>query len=106
MSPIRILKGQRMESKQPAQTVDAQVKAQQAPIVSVTLPMTWKRYLVSALNAFVSGATAAAVSGLSARGVAGVSNIAAWKIAGLTACGAGFVSFVKWYQQHPLPGAE
>lgn len=59
--------------------------------------MDWKRYGVSALNALLSGAFAAAGSiaaGITLKQSAIVIGVAA------------FGSFAKWYAQHPLPGAE
>lgn len=56
----------------------------------------WNRWLVGALNAFISGAASA---------IAGFAVGVGWKHAFQIAGFAAFVSFSKWMGQHPLPGA-
>ena len=56
-----------------------------------------KRWILSAVNAVLSGAIATVGTAL-----AGVSLKQGAIIVGTAAVG----SFAKWYAQHPLPGAE
>lgn len=67
--------------------------------------MNWQRYIVTGINAFVSAAAGSLASFGGATAV-GVGTAKALQIAGITALLSGAVSFFKWLQQHPLPGAE
>lgn len=58
---------------------------------------TLKKWLISGLNALLSGAFAAIGAG-----VAGVTVKQGAIVVAVAAVG----SFAKWFAQHPLPGAE
>jgi len=57
---------------------------------------TWKAWLTGAANAALSGVTGGGIS-------AGLGI--GWHKALIVAGGCAFVSFSKWFSQHPLPGA-
>ena len=59
--------------------------------------VTWKRWLAGCGNALLSGVTSGGMSQF-----VGVDFKHSAMIAGASA----FVSFCKWFAQHPLPGAE
>lgn len=104
---IKIIRGTRPTAKEVAETPAAHVHLAENTTMTkeVQSAMTWKRYGVSALNAFISAAGASAGSGTAAS-LLGVNAMTSLKIAGATAVVSGGLSFFKWISQHPLPGAE
>jgi hypothetical protein len=86
--PIKVIRGNKTEASM--QTSTTQPSAQKPG-------SDWQRWVTTLLNAAVSGASTAFL----AQGF-GVSTTATLKMAG----GAALVSAVKWYLQHPPPGAE
>jgi hypothetical protein len=91
MTPIRIVKGARKQEQKPQVQTPAPQPAPKG------MSVTWKRWFVGSANAALSGIA----SGGTAQFV-GVDLKHSLMIAGASA----FVSFCKWYAQHPLPGAD
>jgi hypothetical protein len=92
--PIRIMKGAQVQTPA-APSSSASSSTPEPPKKGISV--TWKRWFASAGNAALSGVT----SGGMAQFV-GVD----WKHSLMIAGASAFVSFCKWYGQHPLPGAE
>jgi hypothetical protein len=85
MTPIRNLRGTQPQTSAPA------------PQPSKGANVAWKRWFAGSANA--------ALSGIASGGMAqfvGIDLKHSLMIAGASA----FVSFCKWFAQHPLPGAE
>lgn len=58
---------------------------------------TWKAWLAGAANVSLSAVTSGGVAQFVGVG---------WKKSLIIAAASAFMSFGKWFQQHPLPGAD
>jgi hypothetical protein len=84
VSPIRVVRGQSTE----AQAASPKKGMSMSP---------WKRWFIGAANALISGVTSG--------GMAQFVGVGAKKSL-IIAGGSAFVSFCKYFAQHPLPGAD